>query len=240
MERWRPNRRRPYRRWLSRRLGRDILIVGWLVACGMLTNQLSVPVEAAVWIFFLGAPAIIVSAPAITRVIRRQRFRAAARGERLKLGHFVGLVATISAAIFFVALAWPLAEASSHQPVDLPSREDHPATFSCRVTNVHDGDTLRCAGGSRVRLHAVAARELDETCTAGHPCPSASGKSAREALVRLAADRTLKCRQIGNSYNRVTAICTNDAGIEINCGMIQSGTAIVWDRFDREAPICQS
>lgn len=112
--------------------------------------------------------------------------------------------------------------------------------FSCRVSSITDGDTLRCTDGTRIRLHAVAAREMDETCSAGHPCPSASGASAKAELQRLAGGMSLSCSRTGRSFDRVTAICWTPENLEINCAMIRSGKAVVWDRFAREEPICRT
>ena len=112
--------------------------------------------------------------------------------------------------------------------------------FACEVAYVNDGDTLRCEDGTRIRLHAVAARESDETCSPGHPCPTASAASATAELRRLASNRTIRCERIGQSYNRITAICWTPADVEINCAMIRSGTTVVWDRFNRERAICRS
>ena len=44
----------------------------------------------------------------------------------------------------------------------------------------------------------------------------------------------------GTSYNRVTAICSNEAGVEVNCAMVQSGTAVIWPRYNSQKPICRS
>jgi endonuclease YncB( thermonuclease family) len=115
----------------------------------------------------------------------------------------------------------------------------HDDRFACRVSSITDGDTLRCADGTRIRLHAVAAREMDESCSEGHPCPSASGASARAELQRLAGGRTLSCSRTGTSYDRVTAICWTSENQEINCAMILSGTAVRWDRFHLERPVCR-
>lgn len=112
--------------------------------------------------------------------------------------------------------------------------------FACDVAYVNDGDTLRCEDRTRIRLHAVAAREADETCSPGHPCPTASAASATAELRRLAANRTITCERIGQSYNRITAICWTPANVEINCAMIRSGTTVMWDRFNQERAICRS
>jgi endonuclease YncB( thermonuclease family) len=111
--------------------------------------------------------------------------------------------------------------------------------FSCSVASITDGDTLRCDDGTRVRLHAVAARESDETCSIGHPCPSASAAAATDKLAELASGQTLQCQKTGTSYERVTAICRNEANTEINCAMVRSGTALVWPKFNEQRPICQ-
>lgn len=78
---------------------------------------------------------------------------------------------------------WPSASTSSP--------ETGSPGFACQVSSVTDGDTLRCADGTRVRLHAIAARERDETCSPGHPCPTASAASATAKLAELAGGRPL-------------------------------------------------
>ncbi|HBV11721.1 MAG TPA: nuclease [Brevundimonas sp.] len=152
------------------------------------------------------------------------------------------MASTVAIVVFFTALWWPWSlptAAPQAQPLPLAASASE-ASFSCRVVSVHDGDTLRCANGTRVRLHAVAAREIDETCSEGHPCPMASAAAARLELMKLAGNRTLDCRRTGRSYNRVTAICDNDEGVEINCAMVRSGTTLIWDRFHQQQPICRA
>jgi len=112
-------------------------------------------------------------------------------------------------------------------------------TFACEVAYVNDGDTLRCRDGTRVRIHAIAVRETDNSCSLGHPCPTASAAESKAALTRLAGSR-ITCVQIGTSFERVTAICRNASGVEINCAMVASGAAAVWDRFNRQSPICRT
>lgn len=110
--------------------------------------------------------------------------------------------------------------------------------FSCKVSRITDGDTLRCADGTRVRLHAVAAREANETCRAGHPCPGASAAEATAKLAELADGQTLACEQTGKSYSRVVAICRNEANVEINCAMVESGTALIWPKYNAQRALC--
>ncbi|PZT95414.1 MAG: hypothetical protein DI624_13575 [Brevundimonas sp.] len=111
--------------------------------------------------------------------------------------------------------------------------------FACEVAFVNDGDTLRCEAGTRVRLHAISARETDGSCSPGHPCPTASASMSTAALTQLAG-RRITCLQTGTSYERVTAICRNASGVEINCAMVERGAAVVWERFNRQHPICMS
>ena len=169
---------------------------------------------------------------------------------------FAVAVAGVAAAAFLTVVYWPLDDDFERlvpklehmlavEPEPKPEREPGSAAptadrFVCDVAYVTDGDTLRCEDGTRIRLHAVAARETDETCSPGHPCPNASAASATAELRRLAANRTLSCERIGESYNRITAICWTPADVEINCAMIRSGTTVVWDRFNRERAICRS
>lgn len=160
---------------------------------------------------------------------------------------FAVTVAGVAAAAFLTVVCWPLDDELERvvPKVEqmLAVEYEQPPTidrFACDVAYVNDGDTLRCQDGTRIRLHAVAARETDETCSPGHPCPAASAASATAELRRLAANRTITCERIGQSYNRVTAICWTPADVEINCAMIRSGTTVVWDRFNRERAICRS
>lgn len=232
-----------YRRSRPRRLNhaaRTLLLVCWLaVTFGMTKLGLSSKWAAA--IFFLG-PVMAVGAPALARWIASGTSRQ--RGARVDWS-VVPIAASVAVVGFFAVLWWPWSlptSAPQAQPASLTASAPASTepTFSCRVANVHDGDTLRCSDGTRIRLHAVAAREIDETCSEGHPCPTASAASARLELVKLVERRTLDCRRTGESYNRVTAICDNDEGVEINCAMVRSGTTLVWDRFNRQHPICRN
>lgn len=164
---------------------------------------------------------------------------------RTKDRRFIALVAAVAAGVFLVALLWPadersapLAPASGPAPLVQAAATLDQTDFSCAVAYVNDGDTLRCQDGTRIRLHAVAARESDGSCSPGHPCPAPSAESAPAILRRLAHGRTLACRRTGRSYDRITAICWTPEGVEINCAMIRSGTTLIWEKFDRQSPLC--
>lgn len=165
---------------------------------------------------------------------RTYRRRATAR--------FGAVVAVVAIAAFCITLAWPrtpprLLVSTQVDPTAASAPSD---TFSCVVAYVNDGDTLRCQDGTRIRLHAVAARESDESCSPGHPCPAASGAAATRELRRLTSGRTITCEPTGRSGNRITAICSTPAGVEVNCAMVRSGTTLIWDRFNREQPLCHA
>ena len=229
-----------WRKWLRRRWSRDLIVVAWLVACGLTTKQFGISADVMVWVFFGGIAALVT---VMALPVSRSRMAKASvipltepNHAKWKFPLLIGLTMIVT---FTVGMLWPSADRLlAAKPVGVSPQTTSTASFPCRVASIHDGDTLRCADGTRIRLHAVAARELDGTCTSGHPCPSASAEAAREALVSLAANDTLNCVSTGNSYNRITAICRNSRGVEINCAMVQSGTALLWDRFNRESPIC--
>lgn len=152
-------------------------------------------------------------------------------------------LATATFVVTFAVVMWgPAMVASLESATSKPAVRQPTATtdiFMCDVASITDGDTLRCRDGTRIRLHAISAREADETCSPGHPCPAASAMAATYELRRLAAGRQLTCERVGRSYNRVTAICANDAGVEINCAMVRSGAAMLWDRFNAQRAICR-
>ena len=145
--------------------------------------------------------------------------------------NFIVLTAASSLALFGVVPT---------EPLKLPFGAPEPAgRFSCQVIRVHDGDgPIWCAEGAKIRLTAIAARELDETCRPGHPCPAASGASARKALHRLAMGEALSCEATGTSYGRVTAWCWRGDGVELNCAMVTSGHALRWARYDPARRLC--
>jgi endonuclease YncB( thermonuclease family) len=111
------------------------------------------------------------------------------------------------------------------------------SSFECTVSSVTDGDTFRCAetGGDgrqiRVRVAGVAARERDGTCAPGHPCPSASAEAATNEMERLVAGQVLNCRANGTTYGRIAAFCQRRDGVDVNCAMVASGTALRWERY---------
>lgn len=122
--------------------------------------------------------------------------------------------------------------------------------FICTPTHVWDGDgPIWCEEGPRVRLAGIAAREMDGTCSLGHPCPSANAETARDALVALLGTPTgvgryghillngpsLICRSDGSAIgNRTAAWCVSPSSGDINCAMVRGGWALRWDEYWRQ------
>jgi len=123
-------------------------------------------------------------------------------------------------------------------------------TFECTPTHVWDGDgPIWCEEGPRLRLAGIAARELDGTCKAHHPCPDATAEDARDALVSLVGIPTgvgqhghilvngspMRCLSDGpDRHNRTVAWCVSPRGGDINCEMIRGGWALRWDIYWNE------
>lgn len=122
-------------------------------------------------------------------------------------------------------------------------------TFACTPVAVWDGDgPIWCEEGPRIRLSGIAAREIDGSCSAGHPCPNASAINARDALVRLVGEPTgigphghvivrgptMRCLSDGSGGgNRTAAWCTSPKGGDLSCAMVASKMAAKWDRYWR-------
>lgn len=117
-------------------------------------------------------------------------------------------------------------------------------TFTCSATRVWDGDgPIWCAEGPRIRLHGIAAKEMDNTCRPGHPCPDASGVEARDHLVELLGGRRgvtreghilvnakLICVSYGSGKGtRTAATCMLPGVGDLSRAMIRDGYAARWN-----------
>lgn len=107
------------------------------------------------------------------------------------------------------------------------------ALFLCAVASIHDGDSLRCADGTRIRLAGIDAPEL-AACHGrrGRICVPGDAQASKRALEHLIAGRTLRCRAVGTSYGRVTAWC-RAGSVDISCALVRGGYAARWDRYWR-------
>lgn len=134
------------------------------------------------------------------------------------------------------------------------------ALFACTPTLVYDGDgPIFCAEGPRIRVAGIAARERDNSCRAGHPCPTATGDQALRALVTLLGGSrrmvrlggagydhirvrapTMRCLSTGDAGgNRTGAFCLLADGRNLSCAMLATGTVVRWDRFWRRDMVCR-
>jgi endonuclease YncB( thermonuclease family) len=119
--------------------------------------------------------------------------------------------------------------------------------FECTPIRVWDGDgPIWCAEGMKVRLAGIAAREIDETCREGHPCPAAGGVEARDALVGLVGvpigtsseghvlvkGKALSCFSEGRALgDRTAAWCVSPTFGDLSCEMISRNAALRWDDY---------
>ena len=121
--------------------------------------------------------------------------------------------------------------------------------FTCTHTRVWDADgPIWCAEGPRIRLHGIAAREMDGTCRPGHPCPAMGPIEARNILVKLLQPVTLEMASAGHvtltgapplsciSYgtakgNRTAARCATKDNKDIACELVASSAAVEWLRY---------
>lgn len=122
-------------------------------------------------------------------------------------------------------------------------------TFTCTPTGVWDGDgPIWCAEGPRVRISGIAAREMDGTCRDNQPCPPATARQARDALVDLfggprgtngtghvrVTGPTMVCRSEGSAGgSRTAAWCSLPSGQDLSCAMVATGTVLKWGRYWR-------
>jgi endonuclease YncB( thermonuclease family) len=95
-------------------------------------------------------------------------------------------------------------------------------------------------------LSGIAARERDDSCRPGHPCPRAGGLAARDRLVELIGRKTgvapsghvlvqgepLRCRSEGSGKGtRTAAWCSNRQAGDLSRAMVASGHALKWDQY---------
>lgn len=122
-------------------------------------------------------------------------------------------------------------------------------SFVCTPEKLWDGDgPIHCAEGPKVRLAGIAAREMDGSCSPGHPCPDSTAESAREALAGLLGRTTgsastghilvagpaLQCVSEGSANgSRTAAWCTSPTAGDLSCAMVASGTVAKWQRYWR-------
>ena len=108
--------------------------------------------------------------------------------------------------------------------------------FACAVLSITDGDTLRCTNGTPVRLAGIDAPETSGHCRPGRNCISGDAKASARGLAQLAAGRTLSCRKVGVSYDRIVAFCAAD-GVDLSCAQVTRGHAV--PRYANREQVCR-
>ena len=108
-------------------------------------------------------------------------------------------------------------------------------TFSCTVTRITDGDTLRCSDGTRVRIAGIDAPEISG-CGEGRQCVQGDAEASKRSLAGLAAGRTLSCRRVGTSYKRAVAFCS-EGGVDLSCAQVRAGQAV--KRYAARNEVCR-
>lgn len=95
---------------------------------------------------------------------------------------------------------------------------------------VNDGDTITL-NGERIRLLGIDAPEYMQSCRkdgADYPC----GRQAREAMVRLAAGKTVTCEGWERDrYGRLLAVC-KAGGVDLNRALVEQGWAVAYGDYD--------
>jgi endonuclease YncB( thermonuclease family) len=109
-------------------------------------------------------------------------------------------------------------------------------TIVCEAPRVIDGDTIRCAGLGKVRLHALNAREHDGTCRGHAPCPAASAAAATRRLAQLLRVTPVRLEPVDvDRYGRLVAHVRAGAN-DVGCQLVREGLAAPWPRYGDPCP----
>lgn len=153
------------------------------------------------------------------------------------LGHpmIIGIALSLAQTDFGVRTppGEPVAERGTGKRAGMP-----PGSFSCPVRHVTDGDTFRCSDGTRIRLSSIDTPEMPGSCRQGRQCTPGNPYAAKAALQRLIGGKTVQCRPVGTSNNRVTAWCSV-GGVDLSCAMVRGGHAVRLPKLDRERRLCR-
>ena len=109
------------------------------------------------------------------------------------------------------------------------------STFRCSVASVTDGDTIRCADGTRVRIAGIDAPEITP-CAQGRRCTPGDAAASKRALASMVSGRTISCQRVGTSYKRAVAFCSA-GGIDLSCAQVKAGHAV--PRYAAKDQVCR-
>ncbi len=98
---------------------------------------------------------------------------------------------------------------------------------------VVDGDTVRL-NGQRVRILGIDAPEIKQTCSTKEGLDWACGQRAKQILVSLLANKTLRCQSSERDiYDRLLARCFV-GDVDIGAFMVRQGLAVSYYDYRRE------
>lgn len=158
------------------------------------------------------------------RVNHHKYRRGPKRRQQSRIGRLTVLQVAIPAALLgtFGGLVYTMGTSGGHLAL---ADSGSTSAFTCSAPTVVDGDTLRC-GATRIRLQGIDAAETEGHCRPGRECAPGDPVASTDNLRRLAAGRTIECRQTDTDrYGRVVAVCTVE-GVDLSCEQVRSGHAI--------------
>jgi endonuclease YncB( thermonuclease family) len=167
---------------------------------------------------------------------RKQRKRTRLRA--LVLGSVVAFAATFAGGMWITQQPSIMRSSLQDSGVSASPEVASQGTFSCEVASVHDGDTFRCADGTRVRLSSIDTPEMPGACRAGRNCAPGDPYAARDALAGMIEGRVVSCEPVGKSYNRVAAWCSVE-GVDLSCAMLKAGHAVRRKQYDQAGRLCR-
>ena len=114
-----------------------------------------------------------------------------------------------------------------------------PATIIliCAAALATDGDSLRCADGTRIRLVGVEANELRGGCHVP-ACPTMPGRVAKARMQALLGGQNVTYVVNGRSWSRLTASVTLPDGRDLACETLRIGMTVVWQRYWPSGKVC--
>jgi endonuclease YncB( thermonuclease family) len=128
------------------------------------------------------------------------------------------LALTISSAALASDLGYPIA-------MQAWKNSSGQFTLKATVTKVSDADTIYLGELFKIRLKAIDAPELNQTCVRNDetwPC----GKAATEFLSSMVLGKEVVCtHSMKDKYKRLLSICKID-GIDINKTLVENGYAL--------------
>lgn len=104
---------------------------------------------------------------------------------------------------------------------------------ACEAPVASDGDTIRCADGTRIRMSGIDAPEMPGHCRRGRVCAPGDPVRSRDSLRAAIATGPITYRAISvrDPYGRTIALVYNGS-VNLSCHQIASQNAIYVQRWD--------